>query len=205
MSQTSRLGLPFIVTAQAQRKSPIMIPANTGCLHHASCSGNHKYATVSPNVGDLYLVGTSPTGDFASQNNKIAQYLTGGWRFYTPFKWMDAIIENLNERYSFDGTNWVPFGLLMKDTGEYLRIGHWQDDITVSGSDIDTSEVIPDRSSVVAVNIRVLTAVTGASAIDIGVAGDNRALWHRDWHCSDSTNIGMTYHPVTYYAIHPLN
>ena len=115
---------------------------------------------VSPNVGDLYLVGTSPTGDFVSQNNKIAQYLTGGWRFYTPFKWMDAIIENLNERYSFDGTNWVPFGLLMKDTGEYLRIGHWQDDITVSGSDIDTSELIPDRSSVVAVNIRVLTAVT---------------------------------------------
>ena len=119
---------------------------------------------------------------------------------------MDAIIENLNERYSFDGTNWVPFGLLMKDTGEYLRIGHWQDDITVSGSDIDTSNFIPDRSSVVAVNIRVLTAVTGASAnIDIGVAGDTIALWHRDWHCSgSSTNIGMTYHPVTYYADTPI-
>ena len=205
MSQTTRLQLPFIVTAQAQKEvthndslqtlDAFIMPVVQEILNTPP---------VSPNVGDLYLVGTSPTDDFASQNNKIAQYLTGGWRFYTPFKWMDAIIENLNERYSFDGTNWMPFGLLMKDTGEYLRIGHWQDDITVSGSDIDTSEVIPDRSSVVAVNMRVLTAVTGASSIDIGVSGDTGRYGTGIGIAQDSTNIGMTYHPVTYYADTPI-
>ena len=205
MSQTTRLQLPFIVTAQAQKEvthndslqtlDAFIMPVVQEILNTPP---------VSPNVGDLYLVGISPTGDFSSHENKIAQYLSGGWRFYTPFKWMDTIIENLNERYSFDGINWVPFGLLMKDTGEYLRVQHLQEDVTVSGINSDTVAVIPDRSLVIAVNIRVLTAVTGASAIDIGVTGDTGRYGTGIGVPQDSTNIGMTYHPVTYYADTPI-
>jgi hypothetical protein len=201
MSQTPRLGLPFIVTAQAQKE----------VTHNESLNRLDAFTMpvmqeilntppVSPTVGDLYLVGTSPTGDFASHDNKIAQYLTGGWQFYTPFKWMDVIIDSLNERMIFNGTGWVPFGLLMKDTGEYLRVGHLQEDVSVTGNDSDTVAIIPDRSLVIAVNVRALTAVTGASSMDIGVAGDAGRYGTGIGIAQDSTNIGMTYHPVSYYA-----
>ena len=57
----------------------------------------------SPTVSDLVIVGTSPTGDFNSHTNMRAQYLTGGWLFYTPFKWMDAVVGLLQTRMVYDG------------------------------------------------------------------------------------------------------
>lgn len=35
----------------------------------------------SPTNGDRYIVGTSPTGAWAGQSNKLAQWLDGAWRF----------------------------------------------------------------------------------------------------------------------------
>lgn len=201
MSQTSRLGLPYIITAQAQKE----------VTHNDALNRLDAFITpvvqdilntppVMPTVGSLYIVGTIPTGDFTGQNNKIAQYQTGGWVFYTPFKWMDAVVESLDSRMSFNGTSWVSFGLLMKDTGEYLRIGHWQQDITLTGTSKDTTLLIPNRSLVMAVNMRVMTAVTGATAINIGVVGDLTRYGSNLGIALDTTNIGMSYHPISYYA-----
>ena len=72
-------------------------------------------------MGDLVIVGTSPSGDFTGHANQLAQYLTGGWVFYTPFKWMDAVVESLDSRITFNGSAWVAFSMIMQDSGEYLR------------------------------------------------------------------------------------
>ncbi len=152
MSQTGRLGLLYIVTSQAQKEV-----THNNLLNRLDASVTPVVADLtdtppsSPAVGDLIIVGTSPTGAFVGQSNNIAQYQTGGWVFYTPFKWMDAVVESLDSRMAYDGSNWIPFGLIMKDTGEYLRVEHWQEDITVSGANIDTTLFLPDRSSVMAV------------------------------------------------------
>ncbi len=39
---------------------------------------------LSPALGDRYLVKATGTGDFAGNDNRIAQYDTGGWNFYAP-------------------------------------------------------------------------------------------------------------------------
>lgn len=205
MSSTGRLGLPYIITAQAQKE----------VTHNDSLNRLDAFVTPvvseitnappgSPTVGDLVIVGSSGSGDFSGQANKLAQYLDGGWVFYTPFKWMDAVVESLDSRMTYNGTTWVAFGLLMKDTGEYLRVESWQEDVDVS-TDTETVTDIPDRASVIAVNTRVITAVTGTvTTFGVGVSGDTSRYGNGIGKGADSTNIGMSYHPVTYYSDTPV-
>ncbi|MDB2414176.1 DUF2793 domain-containing protein [Rickettsiales bacterium] len=201
MSQTGRLGLPYIITSQAQKE----------VTHNEGLNRLDAFVTPiiidiitappgSPTEGDLYIVGAGGTDDFTGQENKIAQYLTGGWIFYTPFKWMDAVVESLDTRVTYDGTTWVPFGLIMKDTGEYLRVGHQQEDVTVdSGASKDTTITIPNRSILLTVNVRVLTAVTGASSFDVGISGETSKFGGSIGVGQDSTNIGII-GPTAFYS-----
>lgn len=205
MSSTGRLGLPYIVTAQAQKE----VTHNDG-LNRLDAFVTPVVADIasappgSPTVGDLYIVGSSATGDFAGHENDLAQYLTGGWVFYTPFKWMDAVVESLDTRMAYDGSGWVAFGLIMKDTGEYLRVESWQEDVDLSVA-TNTTTNIPDRSSVLAVNTRVITAITGTvTTFGVGVSGDTSRYGNGIGKGQDSTNTGMSYHPVTYYSDTPV-
>ena len=142
MSSTGRLGLPYIVTAQAQKE----VTHNDG-LNRLDAFVTPVVADIasappgSPTVGDLYIVGASATGAFATHEDELAQYLTGGWVFYTPFKWMDAVVEETQSRMAWDGANWVPFGLIMRDSGEYARVLRWQEDIDLSATTTSVTNI----------------------------------------------------------------
>jgi hypothetical protein len=124
--------------------------------------------------------------------------------FYAPFKWMDAVVESLDSRMAYDGSAWVPFGLIMRDGGEYMRVLRWQDDVDLSLGD-ETALLIPNRSTVLAVNTRVMEAVTGTvTSFGVGVSGDTSRYGNGIGTGADSTNIGLTYHPVSYYSDTPL-
>ncbi len=205
MFQTTRLGLPYILTGQSQKE----------VTHNEALNRLDAFITPvvidivdtppsSPDNGDIYIVGTSATGAFTGHSNKVAQYITGSWEFYPPFKWMDAIVESLQSRLFFDGVNWQPWGLIMRDSGEYLRIGHWQEDISLGGSAVDSISGIPDRSLVIAINSRVIEEITGATSFSVGVSGDETRYGNGIGIIEDSTNIGMSYHPISYYANTPI-
>jgi len=205
MSQTARLGLPYIVSGQAQKE----VTHNEG-LNKLDAFVTPVVADIadsppgSPAAGDLYIVGSSPSGDFSGHANQLAQYQTGGWVFYAPFKWMDAVVEALDSRMAYDGSAWVPFGLIMRDGGEYLRVQSWQDDVDLSLGD-ETALLIPNRSTVLAVNTRVIEEVTGTvTSFGVGVSGDTSRYGNGIGTGADSTNIGLTYHPVSYYSDTPL-
>ncbi len=206
MSHTGRLGLPYIITSQAQKE----------VTHNDWLNRLDAFVTpvakeiantppVSPNGGDVVIVGTSPTGDFAGHMNALAQYLTGGWVFLSPIPWMDAWVESTESRMAFDGTSWIPFGLIMKNSGEYLRVESWQEDIDMS---ITTQTItnIPNRSTVLAVNTRVITTLTGTglTTFSIGVSSDTSRYGNNIGTAQDSTNIGLTFHPTSYYSDTPI-
>ena len=205
MSNTARLGLPYIVSSQAQKE----VTHNEG-LNKLDAFVTPVVVDIadsppgSPAAGDLYIVGSSPSGDFTGHANQLAQYQTGGWVFYAPFKWMDAVVESLDSRMAYDGSAWVPFGLIMRDGGEYMRVLRWQDDVDLSLGD-ETAMLIPNRSTVLAVNTRVIEAVTGTvTSFGVGVSGDTSRYGNGIGTGVDSTNIGLTYHPVSYYSDTPL-
>lgn len=60
---------------------------------------------ILPVNGDRYLIGTTPTGAWASYSNYITEY-TGGWSFTAPSKGMRVWIEDIVEMYNYD-TSWT--------------------------------------------------------------------------------------------------
>lgn len=63
---------------------------------------------VSPNAGDRYLVIATATGDFAGQENKIAEYNGTIWTFITPTVGMFVSVDDLSDRLKYyNGAAWV--------------------------------------------------------------------------------------------------
>lgn len=67
----------------------------------------------SPAMGDLYIVGASPTGAWASQAGKLAFWavgsdITSAWIFVTPRKGWHYYVSDENLRYLYDGSTWGP-------------------------------------------------------------------------------------------------
>jgi hypothetical protein len=202
-NNTGRLLLPYILQSQSQKEVThndalnildVLIQAVVQEVGLNTPPG-------SPTVGQCWVVGSSPTGAWAGKASQIAQAADGGgWFFVAPFKRLKLWNETTDEYVMFDGTNWVSEGLLLKETGEYLRVEHKTEDVTVNtGAFKDTTIQIPDRAIVLAVNVRVITAITGATSYGIGVAGDTTRYGNLIGTALDSTNIGIT-SPLAYYA-----
>lgn len=200
-NSTGRLHFPYIVQSQSQKEVThnealnlldVLIQAVVQDVGLDTPPG-------SPTLGDCYIIGTSPTGAWAGKAGYIAQAIEGGWYFVAPFKQLKVWVESLDLEYYYDGFAWQPWGLLQKETGEYLRVEHKMEDITVSGASTDSAIQIPDRSILLAVNVRVIAAITGATSFGVGVAGDTTKFGNFIGIALDSTNIGVI-SPTAYYA-----
>lgn len=81
MSTSPDFGLPFIASQQGTPE----VTHNEGLLMiQALLCGvitQQNAPPGSPTPGDAYLVGAAPTGAWAGKANKVAIYITGGWRF----------------------------------------------------------------------------------------------------------------------------
>jgi hypothetical protein len=202
-NNTGRLMLPYILQSQSQKEVTHNDALNILDVVIQAVVQDVGLNTPpgSPTVGQCWVVGSSPTGAWAGKASQIAQAVDGGgWFFVAPFKRLKLWNETTDEYVMFDGTNWVSEGLLIKETGEYLRVEHKTEDVTVNtGAFKDTTIQIPDRAIVLAVNVRVMTAITGATSFGIGVAGDTTRYGNLIGTALDSTNIGIT-SPLAYYA-----
>ncbi len=202
-NNTGRLLLPYILQSQSQKEVTHNDALNILDVLIQAVVQEVSLNTPpgSPTVGQCWVVGSSPTGAWAGKASQIAQAVDGGgWFFVAPFKRLKLWNETTDEYVMFDGTNWVSEGLLLKETGEYLRVEHKTEDVTVNtGAFKDTTIQIPDRAIVLAVNVRVMTAITGATSFGIGVAGDTTRYGNLIGTALDSTNIGIT-SPLAYYA-----
>lgn len=58
--------------------------------------------------------------------------------------------------------------LIKGENGEYLKVINLQEELEVKGAFADTKIKIPHHSVVIAVNIRVIKAIQGASSFSVG-------------------------------------
>ncbi|GAI76094.1 unnamed protein product, partial [marine sediment metagenome] len=65
---------------------------------------------VSPAAGDRYLVIATATGDWAGEENNIAEWDGAVWVFTSPNEGFAAWIEDTNVLKVWNGTAWVLFG-----------------------------------------------------------------------------------------------
>lgn len=203
---TNKLKLPYILTAQSQKE----------VTHNHALERLDMYVTPvvktiisspppTPITGDTHLISSSPEeGIFTTHKNQLAKASEGGWQFYAPFTWMDIWIESSGDRLLYDGKKWVPFALLRKPSGETLLLQHQEEMLSLHSSSLNTTMKLPDRSLVIAVNIRVKETIEGVPAFHVGIENDITRYGNSIGVTKDTTNIGMSYHPITYYADTPL-
>ena len=108
MTQSARLGLAFLQAAQLQKEGTV----NEGfaALDIAVSAAVDGYLLNtppgSPAVGNCYIVGASPTGDWAGHALALAGYTAGGWRFLAAFAGLSALDKASGEVVTFASGVW---------------------------------------------------------------------------------------------------
>lgn len=105
---TPRLALPYIAPGQAQKEvSHNEALVRIDALLQAVVEGvGPGVPPPSPVVGQCWIVGAAPSGDWAGQADALAVWTDGGWRFVAPTPGMAvwSRLDGLDARY--DGAAW---------------------------------------------------------------------------------------------------
>lgn len=229
MNHTPRLNLPLLYSGQSMKEithneALLILDALVDPLVQAIGVNNPEDIKEEIQEGGLYIIGKKPEKEFADHPNEIAQKISkslNGWRFLKPSLWMEVTHSQDGSKYCFNGNKWqkskgknqqiieekieqnIPQKpseiLLEKEGGEYLKILHFREEFALNGSHTNTTIKIPKFSIVIAVNVRVMTALTGCSSFSVGVADEVTRYGSNLSPNKDTTNIGLTNHMQTYW------
>lgn len=82
---TPRLALPLLFAGQAQKEFTVnesLLRADIAV--QCAVEGEVSAPPASPSAGQVWLIGTSPSGIFTGRAGAIAGWTAAGWRFVTP-------------------------------------------------------------------------------------------------------------------------
>ena len=111
MADTSKLNLPLIAAAQAQKhvtanetfnKLDVLVQLNV-------LDRNLTAPPSSPSEGDVYIPASTATGAWAGQENRIAAFQGGIWVFLIPSEGWIAWVRDEDRIYVYNGTAWTEF------------------------------------------------------------------------------------------------
>ena len=101
--------LGYLKPAQAYSKPEVdakLAALTTGMIHGESVNSITN-TPPAPTVGDLYIVGTTPTGAWAGQANNLAYWDGAAWVFEAPRAGESHLVESMSETWHWSGTAWV--------------------------------------------------------------------------------------------------
>lgn len=210
MSDTTHLGLPFLEAAQAQKHVTVneALRRLDALLQLSVKSTVLAAPPSSPVEGERYIVAATASGPWTGAEGSIASWTDGAWIFFAPGKGWRAWDENAGAFIFFDGTSWAgepggssgDAGLVTSTHGAETAFSILEAEHVIgSGASNDTSFMIPDRAIVLGVTGRVMTAITGASSWNVGVAADASRYATGIGVAAGSTLIGPS-GPVTYWS-----
>lgn len=113
MEQSSRFGLPFMISGQAQREithNEALISLDVIC----QCVVLSKSLTSpppQPNGGECWIVADGGQGEWAEKDRSILSWTEGGWRTVQPVLGMKAWVVDEQIEVRFDGQAWHAAGL----------------------------------------------------------------------------------------------
>ena len=109
MSDTLRLALPLLAASQAQKhvthnEALVRLDA---LVQLAVRSGPLNTPPASPAEGDVYLAGDTPTGVWAGQAARVAEWRDGLWTFLQPREGWRATVLPLVTRTAKSMSRWL--------------------------------------------------------------------------------------------------
>ncbi len=117
MTATQRLALKFIQPGQAQKELFHNEALQTLDIVVAAAVEEPPLDTppASPLIGTCFIVGSAPTGDWASFAGHLAAFTAGGWRFVAPLAGMTAHIQSTQTTAAYRSSAWE-IGVLRADS-----------------------------------------------------------------------------------------
>lgn len=108
MTTSPNLALAYLAAAQAQKETTHNEALNDldGLVQLSALSRSLNAPPGSPSDGAVYIVGSSPTGDWAGQAGKIALYFSG-WIFKTPKAGWIAYVQSESRFCAYTGAVWA--------------------------------------------------------------------------------------------------
>ena len=109
MTETSaRFGLPHIMPGQAQKEvfhneAIMLIDA---ALHPAAETLGDNVPPATPQIGQIWIVGASPTGAWAGKAGTLAAWTAGGWRFIAPVEGMRVALRGTGLAATRTASGW---------------------------------------------------------------------------------------------------
>ena len=124
MSGTARLQMSLLTTGQSQKEVTVNEALQTLDVLTAGAveEGPRQDPPASPDVGSCYIVGSSPTGEWAGKPQFVAAFTGGGWRLLPPIEGMSLYVKADGQWASYRANTWE-IGTLR---GSSLMIGGQQ-------------------------------------------------------------------------------
>ncbi|MGC0372128.1 MAG: hypothetical protein DGJ47_000833 [Rickettsiaceae bacterium] len=88
--------------------------------------------------------------------------------------------------------------IIEENSGEYFQIARLEECVSLEGNRVSTNIAIPTHSMILAVNIRVKEKIK-ATGFNVGVSDDLKRYGQNLKAAVDTTNVGLTNHPTTYW------
>ncbi|ATC25372.1 DUF2793 domain-containing protein [Caulobacter vibrioides] len=211
---TPRLGLPYVVAAQAQKHIPINESlARLDALVQLAVESRALAAQpVTPVAGGVWILPTAATGAAwgGLAAGTLMRFEAGAWEALAPAEGVLAWVKDENQVVAFDGAAWTPLSATFRSTIAATspglantRLEILEQEVTLSGASTATTIVIPNRAIVLAVSTRTTVAITGAASYNCGVAGEASKFGGALGVAKNASNVGVI-GPTAFYADTPV-
>jgi hypothetical protein len=211
---TPRLGLPYVVAAQAQKHIPIneSLARLDGLVQLAVESRSVSAQPAGAVAGGVWILPAGSTGAAwtGQPAGTLMRFEAGAWEALLPVEGVLAWVKDENQVVAFDGAAWTPLSATFRGLTAAAspglantRLEILEQEVTLSGAATATTILIPNRAIVLAVSTRTAVAVTGATAYNCGVSGDASKFGGSLGVAKNSSNVGVV-GPTAFYADTPV-
>lgn len=107
---TARFGLPLLAAGQAAKELTHneALSLIAFALHPAVIATGLDTPPVAPQLGEMWIVGTEPTGDWTGRASSLAGWTASGWRFLQPVEGMTVAVDSAPGSVSYRSGAWQP-------------------------------------------------------------------------------------------------
>ena len=109
MANTTRLTLPLLATAQAQKSQTHndALGVIDALVQPVVVNSTTTAPPGTPAEGDCYIIAATATGAWAGKETQIAHYLNGAWAYYVPAQGWVVNDINAGNQVEFNGAAWA--------------------------------------------------------------------------------------------------
>jgi hypothetical protein len=109
VTTTPRIALPYILAQQAQKEVTHAAALNRldALVQPVVQQVGVNTPPASPADGQCWIVGSSPTGAWAGQANRLAQRIGGAWVFHAPFDGLVVFDAATVTQRAWTGSSWT--------------------------------------------------------------------------------------------------